>query len=76
MSPETIPTLQVESKLEENDASISPEEAARKFKPTTAFYLAMTTLAILTFAVAIDATALGTALPVSPAYELPSEEDH
>ena len=42
------------------------EDAARAFKPTTAFYLAMTTLALLTFIVSIDATALAVALPVSP----------
>jgi hypothetical protein len=45
---------------------LTPEEAARAFKPTVAFYLAMTTLALLTFIVALDATALAVALPVSP----------
>jgi molybdopterin-guanine dinucleotide biosynthesis protein A len=58
MSPERVAE-------EANDASVSPEEAARKFKPTIGFYLAMTTLAVLTFVVAIDATALAVALPVS-----------
>jgi hypothetical protein len=43
---------------------VTPEEAARNFKPTVAFYLAMTTLALLTFIVALDATALAVALPV------------
>ncbi|EPE26755.1 MFS general substrate transporter [Glarea lozoyensis ATCC 20868] len=42
---------------------LTPEEAARAFKPTVAFYLAMTTLALLTFIVALDATALAVALP-------------
>jgi hypothetical protein len=40
------------------------EDAARNFKPTMTFYLAMTTLALLTFIVSIDATALAVALPV------------
>jgi hypothetical protein len=44
---------------------LTPEEAARNFKPNIAFYLAMTTLALLTFIVALDATALAVALPVS-----------
>ncbi|KAH6672347.1 major facilitator superfamily domain-containing protein [Halenospora varia] len=46
-----------------NEVQLSPEEAARNFKPSTAFYLAMTTLALLTFIVALDATALAVALP-------------
>ncbi|OBT64516.1 hypothetical protein VE03_05289 [Pseudogymnoascus sp. 23342-1-I1] len=40
------------------------EDAARNFKPTMTFYLAMTTLALLTFIVSIDATALAVALPI------------
>jgi hypothetical protein len=50
---------------------LSPEEAARKFKPSTAFYLAMTTLALLTFIVALDATALAVALPVRISIYIP-----
>ena len=60
-------------------ASTSPspsvkDDAVASFQPTWWIYLAISTLSVLTFMVALDATSLAVALPVCSNFELPASQ--
>ena len=63
-SPSKMADPGQDPKAPDNTVLGTLEDAARNFKPNMTFYLAMATLALLTFIVSIDATALAVALPV------------